>query len=95
MLEAPGNSGDFIGCIAVIVALIYLTNQVRLHTAALRNANPQDICASFLTQNDYLIDSQVSEAYVVGLRKHAINEYAQFFQTAFALYEAGILERRT
>ena len=95
MLEAPGNFGDFIGRIAVIVTLIYLANQVRLQTAALRTANRQDICAGYRAQNDYLIDPQVSEAYAIGLRKHAINDHAQFFQTAFVLYEAGTQGRRT
>ena len=104
MLEALGNLGDFIGGIAVIVTLIYLATQVRLHTAALRTASRQDISAGYRAQNDHLIDPQVSEAYAVGLRQfpdmpseqkriftHAINDHALFFQTAFSLYEAGTL----
>jgi hypothetical protein len=104
MLDALGNLGDFIGGIAVIVTLIYLATQVRLHTAALRTASRQDISAGYRAQNDHLIDPQVSEAYALGLRHypdmpseqkrifaHAINDHALFFQTAFALYEAGTL----
>jgi hypothetical protein len=50
MLDALGNLGDFIGGIAVIVTLIYLATQVRLHTAALRAASRQDISAGYRAQ---------------------------------------------
>jgi hypothetical protein len=99
MLDALGNLGDFIGGIAVIVTLIYLATQVRLHTAALRTASRQDISAGYRAQNDHLIDPQVSEAYSVGLRHypdmpseqkrifaHAINDHALFFQTMSAIF---------
>lgn len=104
IFELLGNLGDFIGGIAVVVTLIYLTSQVRQNTAAMRTASREAIYAGYRAQNSHLIDPEISEAYAVGLRNfpempssqkrvftHAINDHALFFQAAFALYEAGTL----
>lgn len=104
IFELLGNLGDFIGGIAVVVTLIYPTNQVRQNTAAMRTASREAIYAAYRAQNSHLIDPGISEAYAVGLRDfpdmpstqkrvftHAINDHALFFQAAFALHEAGNL----
>jgi hypothetical protein len=104
IFEHLGNLGDFIGGIAVVITLIYLTSQVRQSSAAIRTASREAIYAGYRAQNSHLIDPEISEAYAMGLRDfpempssqrrvftHAINDHALFFQSAFALYEAGTL----
>lgn len=104
MFEHLGNLGDFIGGIAVVVTLIYLTSQIRQNTAAMRTASREAIYSGYRAHNSHLIDPDTSEAYAVGLRDfpemesrlkrvfaHAINDHALFFQAAFALHEAGTL----
>ena len=68
MLEGLGNLGDFIGGIAVVITLIYLTSQVRQSTSAMLMASRQAISSAYRAQNDHLGDPHVSEAYAVGLR---------------------------
>ena len=105
-LEALGNLGEFIGGIAVVVTLIYLANQIRQNTSALSTASREAIYSGYRAQNAHLIDTNVSEAYAVGLQhfpdmpssqkrvfSHTINDHALFFQGAFALYEAGTLPK--
>ena len=42
-----GNFGEFVGAIAVVVTLIYLTTQIRQNTIALRSAAAQDVHENF------------------------------------------------
>ena len=106
-LETLGNLGDFIAGIAVLATLIYLAHQVRQNTSALSTASREAIYSGYRAQNAHLIDTDVSEAYAVGLRyfpdmpssqkrvfTHTINDHALFFQGAFALYEAGTLPKK-
>ena len=106
-LDALGNLGDFIGGIAVVITLIYLANQIRQNTSALSTASREAIYTGYRAQNAHLIDANVSEAYVVGLRHfpdmpssqkrvftHTINDHALFMQSAFNLYEAGKLPKK-
>ena len=63
-----GNLGEFIGGIAVVVTLIYLANQIRQNTSALSTASREAIYSGYRAQNAHLIDTNVSEAYAVGLQ---------------------------
>ncbi len=42
-----GNFGEFVGAIAVVLTLIYLTTQIRQNTTALRSAAAQDVQHNF------------------------------------------------
>ena len=42
-----GNFGEFVGAIAVVVTLIYLTTQIRQNNTALRSAAAQDVQHNF------------------------------------------------
>ena len=97
MLDALGNIGDLIGGIAVLITLIYLAFQVRLHTASVRTANRQDLSTGYRAHNERLLDPNVSEAYSLGLRDfpmmqpaqkrtftHTINDHALFLQNVLA-----------
>jgi hypothetical protein len=104
MLEALGNIGDLVGGIAVLITLVYLSVQVRQHTASLHTANRQDLSAGYRAHNERMVDPEVSRAYAIGLRQfpdmpadqartftHMINDHTLFLQAAFALYESGEL----
>lgn len=108
MFEALGNLGDFIGGIAVVVTLVYLSVQVRQNTIALRTASRQQVVDSYRTVNRLLLDPKISRPFVAGLERFpempfddrstfaaVMNEHALFFQAAFALYESGQLEDET
>ena len=95
---------DLLSGVAVLITLIYLSAQVRQHTAALRTASRQDLSSGYRAHNQKHLDPQISEACAVGLRKYpempaaqkrlfarTMNDHALFLQTAFALYQSGAL----
>ena len=43
MIEALGNFGDFIGGIAVVITLLYLSHQIRQNTKEVRNNSIQTL----------------------------------------------------
>ena len=108
MLEALGNTGDFIGGIAVVATLLYLSVQIRQNTNSMRTASRQAISSGYREANRLRLDPQTGLAWAKGLtsfselsfpERHlfstvAIDE-ALFFQGAFALHESGQLDEST
>ena len=108
MLESLGNIGDFIGGIAVLVTLVYLAAQVRQNTQSVDTASRQEIVAGFRSHNRLYFQPGANDAFSVGIRRYpempreqlnlftAIQtDHALFFQSVFALHEAGTLEGET
>jgi len=108
LLEDLGNLGDFIGGLAVIVTLIYLANQVRQNTAALRTSSQQEINSGFRRWNDVLLRPGVREAYSLGIRDYpdmpaeqkgmfaiAFSDHVNNVQGAYSLYKGGLLDSDT
>ena len=104
-LEDLGNIGEFVGAIAVVVSLIYLGLQIRQNTAALRTASRQDIVSGYRAHGRLFIEPGTSRAYTDGLYRYPdmpfdernvfgnlLGDHAVFFQSVFALREAGTLE---
>jgi hypothetical protein len=104
-----GNLGDFVGGIAVILTLLYLAVQVRQNTGSIHAASRQDVVESFRQWNRqiYEIDGLV-EIMQAGTRKYPniaqpdrmkfvsyMADHCLHFQSAFALYESGALEKET
>ncbi len=96
------------GGLAVVVTLIYLAVQVRQNTAALRTASRQEIVSGFRDYNRLMFQPGVNHAALVGMRLYPqlsaeeralfgalTNDFALFFQGAFALHESGALEEET
>lgn len=90
----------------MVVTLVYLTTQIRQNTSAIRTSSRQDLSASYRAMNDHLLDADICEAYALGIRdypnmpvrekrafSHAINDHTLFFQSAFALFDTGALEK--
>ena len=108
MLEHLGNIGEFIGGIAVIVTLIYLTIQVRHNTQATRTASLQDLVISFRDLNNKLINPEIERAFRKGIKDYPnmpesergifvwlTNDHALFFQSAMASRDSGTLDGET
>jgi hypothetical protein len=105
-LEDLGNIGEFVAAVGVIISLIYLAMQVRGNTSALRTRSRQDIEESFRAFYRPLFDNpELCQLYLGGLRKYPdlpqpdrlqfatyMNDHAQHFQGASALYESGTLD---
>jgi hypothetical protein len=107
-LDALGNLGDFIGGIAVVITLIYLALQVRQNTAALRTASRQTIVAGYREHVRLGLHPGLDKAVRAGLSSYTdlpqeeqtlfdveFNDHTLFFQSTFALHEAGTLEDET
>lgn len=108
ILDALGNVGDFVGGVGVVVTLGYLAIQIRQNTRAIRTSSRQDVVESYRAVNRILLDPAVARTFSRGLSRFpalsfeerssfnsVMNEHALFFQSAFALYEAGQLENET
>jgi hypothetical protein len=108
ILDALGNLGDFIGGLAVVVTLIYLSIQVRQNTSALRTASWQAVVSSYRENNRLRTHSSTALAWAKGLTAYpelpfedrslfgtVMVEEALCFQGAFALHTSGQLEEST
>ena len=68
-LEALGNVGDFIGGIAVVITLVYLTFQIRHNTATVRASTIQASSAVFAEVMDlFTHNASMLETFAKGSR---------------------------
>jgi hypothetical protein len=108
VLEILGNLGDFVGGIAVVATLVYLSVQVRQNTVAIEASSRQQIVSGYRDANRLWLHPGAARAYSEGLRRFPDMEFEQinlfntlfsdqalFFQGAFALHETGQLEEET
>ena len=69
MLEDLGNLGDFIGGLAVVVTLLYLTLQIRQNTASVRAATVQSAAQANAELLDrFASDPELLRIYQAGTR---------------------------
>ena len=66
IFEHLGNLGDFIGGIAVVITLIYLTSQVRQSSAAIRTASREVIYAGCRAQNSQVVRAEAVASLLAG-----------------------------
>ena len=108
MLESLANIGEFVGGIAVLVTLVYLTIQIRSNTAAIQSASRENVAKEYREIASLHLDTDVSKAFSEGLRYYPNLPYEKlskfstlmsteglFFQGVYARYEEGQLEEET
>ena len=99
MLEALGNLGDFIGGIAVIATLLYLSVQIRQNTKLL-HANSLAAASSEMVAFNHLLGGDPATARVfqmgledfAGLTEDERRQFLNLLRAAFSAYQHVFLQ---
>ena len=105
-LGDPGNIGEFIGAVVVIVSLGYLALQIRQNTRAVQTSTYQSVFdASYRVPELILAHPHLERVYRVGRKNLSqltdeerpqfrllIDQFINVFKTMFLQYERGTLD---
>ena len=100
-LENLGNLGEFIGAVAVVASLLYLSIQIRQNTRSVRSATAQSASDTIVGKNSLIAgDRNVAELFSTGVqgakKLDPIDEmrFSLLVSSTFINFETMLLQNR-